>query len=1259
MHAVTWRSARAARRIPAQFIAGRRFPPRLRSFHRSARLCKPNGSPSEPRDPAAPSASEHDNEKGKQPANGTRPPPENDLLGPDSEIAAEAGEDSPAVLAEKLRKTREKTRLYQSALKRSSRNKQSEDFPPIHIPTRFLTRNVTIREERSSKKKRESLFDDAGYPAGRGPPKPETRGNLCLSSVGRHDVEEIARLSLPLPERLYQLLENTAREAAKEKSAPQYEEILEYINKVYSEGDVSPKNPEKTDLDAASRRSASLDKSLHFCMYLEVLAAISGSLGTANSEVGSSFPSAKSNLILHSPTEGGIQRLDRLVEDIAADLRADLIQLDSQDIAELVGDYLGDGTDPNSFSLRSLGYDTHRSRSDGFELEEDEYDDFEAEEDAEDGQEDAFPAAGRTSPASKGGKKRGTPSFVIQGIQTLEAGDLFKALTGAARGPSGRGAAVGAADYTQSSFGRDASPETARWNEMKLGAYLDALLDSTSTKRSGFNKRVAALEALDAERNDETTPLETREFFESQEPDMPPPTEPIVIGERGRYRLTLDKSKPQTPRIPTSPQRTIILIKDYKELSVTRQGARVLDKITELVHNRRKDGSEIMIVGTTSSAELVPDISRSAIRSLQAENEDSFFRTIVIPLGATSLKPSIDVQRSLLHENIKTTVKDIRSEDPVDFITSERRRNEQINARHIQDMIRRLDPSAKKIIDSRPLLQFSTLFPGIDWKSRVLAFHEVHRLIQTAIGLLRAASETSELDRDLVFMAGLLLRISDDVKFSWVAHERQKDREPKDAVAGASKVTPPKAPSDLKLEKIQKTANKHEKKLLTGVVNPSNIKTTFSDVHAAQETIDALKTMTSLSLLRPDAFSYGVLATDKIPGLLLYGPPGTGKTLLAKAVAKESGATVLEVSGSEIYDMYVGEGEKNVRAIFSLARKLSPCVVFIDEADAIFGSRSGSRHRTSHREVLNQFLKEWDGMNDLSVFIMVATNRPFDMDDAVLRRLPRRLLVDLPTQKDREEILRIHLKDEQLDPGIKLDELAAKTPFYSGSDLKNLCVAAALNCVREENEIAAAIRAGQEAGASAVTEESEDAGGMEIAKETEETLKSDEATETAGARTNEATEDDAATTEQAKEAVFAQLKENLKSPEPSDPEELARVIERDLGIHTSSPISPSSTTHTTTSSTTASEAGSSLSPSSASLFPAKRTLLPHHFERAMQEISASISEDMASLSAIRKFDEQYGDKRGNRKKKSSWGFAVAGDMGPGEEAARVRPSSGL
>src|SRR5690606_9645817 len=175
----------------------------------------------------------------------------------------------------------------------------------------------------------------------------------------------------------------------------------------------------------------------------------------------------------------------------------------------------------------------------------------------------------------------------------------------------------------------------------------------------------------------------------------------------------------------------------------------------------------------------------------------------------------------------------------------------------------------------------------------------------------------------------------------------------------ASKPTSAESERESRLKELRKTCNSHEKKLLNGVVDADSIRTTFADVHAPVETVDALKTLTSLSLIRPEAFTYGVLSTDKIPGLLLYGPPGTGKTLLAKAVARESGATVLEVSGSEIFDMYVGEGEKNVKAIFSLAQKLSPCVVFIDEADALFGSRHGHSSRTAHREIINQFLKEW------------------------------------------------------------------------------------------------------------------------------------------------------------------------------------------------------------------------------------------------------------------------------------------------------------
>lgn len=335
---------------------------------------------------------------------------------------------------------------------------------------------------------------------------------------------------------------------------------------------------------------------------------------------------------------------------------------------------------------------------------------------------------------------------------------------------------------------------------------------------------------------------------------------------------------------------------------------------------------------------------------------------------------------------------------------------------------------------------------------------------------------------------------------------------------------------------LQSGCNRWEKKMLSGVVKADSIRTTFADVHVPPGTVEALKTLTSLSLIRPDAFTYGVLATDKIPGMLLYGPPGTGKTLLAKAVARESGATVLEISGSDIYDMYVGEGEKNVRAIFTLAKKLSPCVVFIDEADAIFGSRNQGRHRpTSHRELINQFLREWDGMNDMSAFIMVATNRPFDLDDAVLRRLPRRLLVDLPIEKDRESILRIHLKNEQIDPSVDLADLAHRTPFYSGSDLKNVCVAAALACVREEYEQA--------------------------------------------------------------------------------------------------------TRHTG---------------DTPYQYPARRILTKAHFERAMEEISASISEDMSSLDAIRKFDEKYGDRKGRRKKSAAWGFMPVGDAQTTSDTIRVR-----
>jgi SpoVK/Ycf46/Vps4 family AAA+-type ATPase len=225
-----------------------------------------------------------------------------------------------------------------------------------------------------------------------------------------------------------------------------------------------------------------------------------------------------------------------------------------------------------------------------------------------------------------------------------------------------------------------------------------------------------------------------------------------------------------------------------------------------------------------------------------------------------------------------------------------------------------------------------------DWSSLEtsnLSFGEIHRLSS----LLAGMSSEEPFGPDRLKRALRHLTASDNIKFEWAEQGRTKDR----------------PISDDKTSKLRKTATKHEKRLLGGVIEPDKIKTTFNDVHAPVETIEALKTLTTLSLIRPESFLYGVLATDKIPGLLLYGPPGTGKTMLAKAVAKESGAAMLEVSAAEINDMYVGEGEKNVKALFSLAKKLAPCVVFIDEADALFSSRTSGHQRVSHRELLNQF----------------------------------------------------------------------------------------------------------------------------------------------------------------------------------------------------------------------------------------------------------------------------------------------------------------
>ncbi|KAJ3337621.1 hypothetical protein HDU93_000764 [Gonapodya sp. JEL0774] len=245
--------------------------------------------------------------------------------------------------------------------------------------------------------------------------------------------------------------------------------------------------------------------------------------------------------------------------------------------------------------------------------------------------------------------------------------------------------------------------------------------------------------------------------------------------------------------------------------------------------------------------------------------------------------------------------------------------------------------------------------------------------------------------------------------------------------------------------------NQYEKKLLPCVIEPRAMTTSFKDLVLPPTTKLALQDVTTLPLLRPDLFSHGILRKANFSGVLLFGPPGTGKTMLAKCVAQAGSARFMNVALSDVFDKYVGEGEKNVKALFTLARKLAPCVVFLDEVDALFGRRRGDGF-ASRREVINEFMGEWEGLQsheNKGIVVMAATNRPFDLDEAVLRRMPRRILVDLPTEVARAKILGTHLGDEILDASVSLDDIARRTPLYSGSDLRNMCIAAALASVKE------------------------------------------------------------------------------------------------------------------------------------------------------------------------------------------------------------------
>ncbi|XP_016464729.1 uncharacterized protein LOC107787644 isoform X1 [Nicotiana tabacum] len=247
------------------------------------------------------------------------------------------------------------------------------------------------------------------------------------------------------------------------------------------------------------------------------------------------------------------------------------------------------------------------------------------------------------------------------------------------------------------------------------------------------------------------------------------------------------------------------------------------------------------------------------------------------------------------------------------------------------------------------------------------------------------------------------------------------------------------------------TENEFEKRLLGDVIPPSDIGVTFNDIGALETVKDTLKELVMLPLQRPELFCKGQL-TKPCKGILLFGPPGTGKTMLAKAVATEAGANFINISMSSITSKWFGEGEKYVKAVFTLASKIAPSVVFVDEVDSMLGRRENPGEHEAMRKMKNEFMVNWDGLRTKDkerVLVLAATNRPFDLDEAVIRRLPRRLMVNVPDAPNRKKILRVILAKEELVPNVDVEAIANMTEGYSGSDLKNLCVTAAHCPIRE------------------------------------------------------------------------------------------------------------------------------------------------------------------------------------------------------------------
>lgn len=269
-----------------------------------------------------------------------------------------------------------------------------------------------------------------------------------------------------------------------------------------------------------------------------------------------------------------------------------------------------------------------------------------------------------------------------------------------------------------------------------------------------------------------------------------------------------------------------------------------------------------------------------------------------------------------------------------------------------------------------------------------------------------------------------------------------------------------------------KTLTEYELTIASQLVNPDEIEISWNDIAGLDDIIEELQSTVILPIKVPDLYNYSKLH-EAPKGVLLYGPPGVGKTMVAKATAKEAGARLvllpfplagrlanwilllvrfINLDISALTDKWYGESQKLAAAVFTLAVKIQPCIIFIDEIDTFLRKRETHDHEATSM-MKAQFMVLWDGLitsnRNCSVIVMGATNRPHDVDVAIRRRMPATFHIGLPSLEKRVQILKLILSNEQLDDDVDLEGLSTASEGFSGSDLKELCRLGAMLRVKE------------------------------------------------------------------------------------------------------------------------------------------------------------------------------------------------------------------